>query len=82
MIGSALVGIGAMIGHHGYNTALEGRTVGDPEWPQRAGIALSTFGAFAMTRAVVIAYQQHVWVRFILPTSKCYGRVADLARLH
>ncbi|KUJ07823.1 uncharacterized protein LY89DRAFT_742588 [Mollisia scopiformis] len=42
--------------------ALKGRLVLDPQWPQRAGLALSTFGAFCLTRAVVIAYQQLVWV--------------------
>ena len=64
MVILTLVGICAMLGHHIYNSRLQGRQVKDPQWPQRWGLALSTFGKMCLAGAVEIAYRQRVWVGF------------------
>ncbi|KUJ15822.1 uncharacterized protein LY89DRAFT_734971 [Mollisia scopiformis] len=62
MVVLTLVGIGVMVGHHLYNAKLHGYLVHDPQWLQRWGLALSTFGKMCLAGAVEIAYKQRVWV--------------------
>jgi len=62
MIVLTLIGIGSMVGHHLYNSKLHGHLVHDPQWPQRWGLALSTFGKMCLAGVVEIAYKQRVWV--------------------
>jgi hypothetical protein len=56
------IGICGMIGHHVYNSLLDGHMVKDPQWPQRFGNALAFFAKMCVVGAVEIAYKQLVWV--------------------
>src|SRR5689334_16559729 len=51
-----------MRGHHLFDDRLHGREVHGPQWPQRWGLALSTFGKVCLAGAVEIAYKQRLWV--------------------
>lgn len=62
MVSLALCGLFTALGHHVYNTSLHGSRVGDPEWPQRWGIALAFFIKMVLVDAVKFAYTQNAWV--------------------
>ncbi|KAH6721522.1 hypothetical protein BKA61DRAFT_159962 [Leptodontidium sp. MPI-SDFR-AT-0119] len=57
-----VLGLFTMLGHHLFNDRLHGREVHDPQWPQRWGLALSTFGKVCLAGAVEIAYKQRLWI--------------------
>jgi len=62
MLGLFIIGLVGMICHHVYNYCMNGRVVGDPQWPQRFGSAFSFFAKMCMVGAANIAYKQLVWV--------------------
>lgn len=62
MIVGLVAGILTAVGHHLYNSRLDGNEVGDPTWPQRFGSAFSFFVKFCLVGAVEIAYKQRAWV--------------------
>jgi len=63
MILLALGGLFGAVGHHLYNQHLNGREVGNAEWPQRWGIALAFFIKMMLGAAVQVAFKQIAWVR-------------------
>ncbi|KAL3428460.1 hypothetical protein PVAG01_01969 [Phlyctema vagabunda] len=62
MIGLMGLGIIAMLSHHFLNWALDGHLVGDPQWPQRGGLALAFFAKVCLITSIEIAYRQVVWL--------------------
>jgi len=63
MLLGVLAGLLTAVGHHVYNSRLNGHAVGDPTWPQRYGSAFSFFVKFCLVGTVEIAYKQQAWVR-------------------
>lgn len=64
MLTLLVLGLFTVLGHHLFNDRLHGHEVHDPQWPQRWGLALSTFGKVCLAGAVEIAYKQRLWVSY------------------
>lgn len=66
MVALTLLGFLGALGHHLYYQSLHGQQAGDPQWPNRWGIALSSFVKIALVASVEIAYKQQAWVRITM----------------
>jgi hypothetical protein len=67
MILLGVAGLLGAVGHHLYNSRLQGRPViGDAQWPQRWGVAMAFFVKMTLVGAVQMAVKQRAWVSTIM----------------
>jgi hypothetical protein len=67
MILLGIAGLLGAVGHHLYNSRLQGRPViGDAQWPQRWGVAMAFFVKMTLVGAVQMAVKQRAWVSTIV----------------
>lgn len=65
MVLLGLAGLFGGLGHHLYNSKLDGRPIppgGDSQWPQRWGVAIAFFVKMTLVGAVQTAVKQRAWV--------------------
>ena len=63
MVMLGLAGLFGALGHHLYNSRLDGLPVGsDSQWPQRWGVAMAYFVKMTLVGAVQMAVKQRAWV--------------------